>query len=71
MHVILDRVESHDLLHVEWLGQVARLEPTVMHVRVAKHHLGCRAAWDEELLLLLCMMVWRRHCNGLLLRGLT
>ena len=53
MHVVLDRIESHDLLHVERLGQIIRLKRCVQHARVTEHHLWCRAARDEKLLLLL------------------
>ena len=72
MHVILDCIESHDLLHVERLRQITRLKRGVQHARVTKHHLWGRAARDEELLLLrlrLQMRRWHRD-SRLLLRGL-
>ena len=71
MHVILDRVEGHDLLHVKWLRQIAWLHWSVKHARIAEHHLWGCASWDEELLLLLPLKMWRGHIDRLLLRGLA
>ena len=71
MHVILDRVEGHDLLHVKWLRQITRLHGSVKHACIAEHHLWGCASWYEELLLLLPLEMWRGHSDRLLLWGLA
>ena len=73
MHVVLDRVEGHDLLHVEGLRHITGLERRVHHARITEHHLWGGATRDKVLWLLLLLIVWRGHRRDrcLLLRRLT